>query len=91
MSLADNLMGASTLKNAYLPMMSTNAFHQKAKEMTETGEDKATIYTTALASAAAEMVFEKISLDRFLKIKGVDSKISIITNTLKQAGVEASE
>ena len=91
LSIADNLVGAATLRQAYLPLMGTNAFHQKAKEMTEAGEDQTTIYKTALASGAAEMVFEKLSLDHFLKIKDVDSIGKIVYNTLTQAGVEASE
>ena len=91
MSLADNLLGASTLKSAYLPMMMTNAFHQKAKEMTEAGESKENIYATAFASGLAEMVFEKFSLDHFLKIKNVDGIGRIIKNALVQAGIEGSE
>ena len=91
MSIADNLVGAATLQQAYLPLMGMNAFHQKAKEMTEAGEDSATIYKTALASGAAEMVFEKLSLDHFLKIKDVDGIGKIIYNTLTQAGIEGSE
>ena len=91
MSIADNLLGANTLGSAFLPIMGTNAFHQKAKEMTEAGEDTETIYKTALASGAAEILFEKLSLDHFLKIKNVDGIGKIVTNTLKQAGIEASE
>ena len=91
MSIADNLVGANTLGAAYLPLMGTNAFHQKAKDLTEAGEDTATIYKVALASGAAEMVFEKFSLDHFLKIKNVDDIGKIVTNTLKQAGIEGSE
>ena len=91
MSLADNLLGANTLGKGYLPLMSTNAFHQKAKEMTEVGEDTATIYATAFASGAAEMIFEKFSLDHFLKMKNVDGLGNIIKSTLTQAGIEASE
>lgn len=91
MSLADNLLGANTLGKGYLPLMSTNAFHQKAKEMTEAGEDTATIYATAFASGAAEMIFEKFSLDHFLKMKNVDGLGNIIKSTLTQAGIEASE
>ena len=91
MSIADNLLGANALGPAYLPLMGTNAFHQKAKEMTEAGEDKGTIYATAIASGAAEMVFEKLSLDNFLKIRNVDDKIQILKNAVKQAGIEGSE
>ena len=91
MSIADNLLGANALGPAYLPLMGTNAFHQKAKEMTEAGEDKGTIYATAIASGAAEMVFEKLSLDNFLKIRNVDDKIQILKNAVKQVGIEGSE
>ncbi len=91
MSMADSFLGATTLGSAYLPLAGTSAFHQKAKELTEAGEDSATIYKTALASGAAEIIFEKFSLDHFLKIKNVDDIGRIVKNTLVQAGIEGSE
>ena len=72
-------------------MMSTNAFHQKAKEMTEAGENSDVIYGTAIASGLAEMVFEKVSLDHFLKIKNVSGIRDIVKTALVQAGIEGSE
>ena len=91
MSLADNLLGANTLGAFYLPLMSTNAFHQKAKEMTEAGESEEVIYGTALASGLAEMVFEKISLDHFFKMKDIDGKLKLVKSALAQGGIELSE
>lgn len=38
--------------------MGTSAYQQKAKEMVESGEDESTVFSTALASGVAEVLFE---------------------------------
>lgn len=91
MSIADSAVGAATMGTAFAPIMGTSAFQQKAKEMKEAGESEDTIMSAALASGAAETVFEYLSLDKLLKIKNVDSVKKLITQTLKQAGIEGSE
>ena len=91
MSLADSYAGARLLGPLYMATMSSNAFQQKAKDMTEAGENESTVFATALSSALAEYIFEKISFDRFMSIKGIDSKRAILKSALAQAGVEGSE
>ena len=91
MSIADSAVGAATLGKYSALVMGTSAFHQKAKEMVEAGEDSNKVYATAFAAGVAEVLFEKVSIDRWLKIKDVGSVWRIVTSTLKQSGVEASE
>ena len=91
MSIGDTALGTLTTGKFYSLFAGTNAYQQKAKEMVEAGEDESKVFFTALASGAAETVFEYLSIDKLLKIKNVDSAASLIKNTLKQAGVEGSE
>ena len=91
MSLADSYAGARLLGPLYMATMSSNAFQQKAKDMTEAGESESTVFATALSSALAEYIFEKISFDRFMSIKGIDSKRAILKSALAQGGIEGSE
>lgn len=91
MSIGDTALGTLTTGKLYSVFAGTNAYQQKAKELVEAGEDESKVFYTALASGAAEMVFEYLSIDKLLKIKNVDSAASLIKNTLKQAGVEGSE
>ncbi len=91
MSVADSAAGAMTFGKFNSVIMGTGAFQQKAKEMIEAGEDENTVFSTAFASGAAEMVFEYVSLDKLLKIKNVDGIKNGIKSALKQGGIEASE
>jgi hypothetical protein len=91
MSTADSAVGALTLKNAFAPIMGMSAYQQKAKELKEAGASEEEVFRGAIASGAFEMIFEKLSLDNLFKIKNADDWGKIITQTLKQAGVEGSE
>lgn len=91
MSIADSALGAATLGRAFTPIMGMNAYQQKAKEMTEAGEDESVVQGTALASGIAEALFEYVSIDKLLKIKNVDGIKNAVKSTLAQMGVEGSE
>lgn len=91
MSIADSSLGAATLGRAFTPIMGMNAYQQKAKEMTEAGEDESVVQRTALASGIAEALFEYVSIDKLLKIKNVDGIKNAVKSTLAQMGVEGSE
>lgn len=91
MSVADSAVGALTLGRAYTPLMGVSAYQQKAKELTEAGEDVEITQSLSLANGVAEALFEYLSIDKLLKIKGVDGLKKMLTETAKQAGIEASE
>ena len=91
MSIGDSALGVVSMKGFYAPLAGSNAFHQKAKEMIESGESEDVVYQTAFASGLAEVVFEYISIDKLLKIKNVDSGKKLIKEALKQSGIEMSE
>ena len=91
MSMGDTLVGGNGLGVAYSFVAGSSAYQQKAKEMKEAGEDEGTIFATAFASGAAEVIFEYLSLEKLFSIKNVDSKLKIIKNAAAQAGFEGSE
>ena len=91
MSIGDTTLGGATLGSWYSLVAGSSAFQQKAKDLTEAGENSDVIFMNALASGTAEMLFEKASIDNWLKIKNVDGAKKFITETLKQAGIEGSE
>lgn len=91
MSVGNTVVGGATLGSWYSVVAGSNAFQQKAKDLTEAGENSDVVIMNALASGTAEILFEKASIDHWLKIKNVDGAKKFITETLKQAGIEGSE
>lgn len=91
MSIGDTVVGGGTLGTLYSVVAGSSAFQQKAKELTEAGESQGVVVGNAMASGLAEMVFEYLSLDKLIKIDGVDGLRKGIKATLKQAGIEGSE
>lgn len=97
MSTADfvSLLPLNTLTSgASLAIMGTNAATQTTKEATERGVSKGQAILTGLTAGAAEVVFEKISLDHFWDIarnQGKAATRSAVLNVLAQAGIEGSE
>lgn len=91
MSIGDTLVGGATLGSLYSVVAGYNSFQQKARELTEAGENQDVVLANALASGTAEMLFEKISIDNWLKIKNVDGLKKGVVNVLKQMGIEGSE
>ena len=91
MSIADSAVGALSFGKALSPLMGTNAYQQKTKELKEAGASEEEVARGAIASGAFEMLFEYISIDKLLKIKNSDSFKKVVKNSLKQAGIEGSE
>ena len=91
MSMADSILGAATMGNAYTYMMGMNAAASEAKRLYEEGASKTQIAAGGLLAGAAEAVFEKLSLDRLLKEKDIRSVGQLVKEILAQGGVEASE
>lgn len=91
MSMADSMLGAATMGNAYTVMMGMNAAASEAKRLYEEGASKTQIAAGGLLAGAAEAVFEKLSLDRLLKEKDIRSVGQLVKEILAQGGVEASE
>lgn len=91
MSVADSTLGAVTMGKAFAPVMGTNAFAQRFKELKEQGEDDTKSILGALASGISETLFEYVSIDKLLKEKNIDSASRLVKEALKQGGVEATE
>lgn len=91
MSVADSAYGVATLGKFNTVVMGTSAFHEKAREMVEAGEDQDVVYKAALTSGVAEALFEYVGIDNLFKIKSVDSLSGVVKNALKQAGAEGFE
>lgn len=91
MSMADSATMAWMFGPAGSYLMGTSAATQTAKELVEAGEDSATVALTAGAAGIAEALFEHVSLENLLKARDVESFGGLLWETMKQAGVEASE
>ena len=91
MSTADSALGISSFGKAFSPVMGMTAYQQTARELTDAGASETEVFLGATASGAFEMIFEKLSIDNLLGIKNADTWGKIVTQTLKQSGVEASE
>ena len=93
MSGADSFVGAKMFGRGYTVIMGMNAASSEAKDLYDKGATKEQIILGASAAGAAEMIFEYVSLDHFLKNmdKGTKLKRQWLKQVLAQAGVEASE
>lgn len=72
------LMGSSAGTNATLQAYDRGATTEQALKL-------------GLLAGAAEVVFEKISLDSLIKMSSAAARGALIKNALKQAGIEGSE
>ncbi len=93
MSGADSFVGAKMFGRGYTVIMGMNAASSEAKDLYDKGATKEQIVLGASAAGAAEMIFEYVSLDHFLKNMdtGTKSVKQLLKQVLSQAGVEASE
>lgn len=91
MSIADCIATISTAGTNAVVLIGGAAAAQTAKTVVESGGTGKQAVVLGLASGAAEMVFEKFSIDNLLKHKDITSAKRLITETLKQGGIEASE
>ena len=81
--------GVRSMGDAYF--MGGSAAANQAKNVIERGGSNAQALWSGLAAGAAEAFFEKFSVDQLLKPKTVNNWKSLLAETAKQAGVEASE
>lgn len=96
MSVADSAVqvGAATalgVPTAATFFMGASAASNQAKDVIERGGTNKQAFWGGLAAGAAEALFEKVSIDRLLSVHSVSSMKDLLKETVKQAGVEASE
>ena len=91
MSTADSIYGVGTFGKWYTLVAASGASTNKAAELYEKGASGDQIFLGATAAGLAEAAFEKISIDRLIKIKNPDSFLKILKEGFKQAGIEGTE
>ena len=91
MSIADSALLVGTMGSGASLFMGLSSAAQGASDALSRGANNSQAILAGLASGAAEMLFEKFSIDQLLKPKSVTSVKRLLQETLKQAGVEASE
>ena len=91
MSAADSAVGVLVGGNAYGVLMGTGAASSEMKRLYEQGASVDQIAAGGILAGAAEMVFEKYSIDKLVSMGDSKTKMAIIINALKQGGIEASE
>ena len=91
MSGVDSAVGIGLGGTTYGILMGMGAASSEAKELYEKGASTGQIAAGGLLAGAAEMVFEKYSIDKFVKMGDAKTLKALAVNALKQGGVEASE
>ena len=91
MSGADSLLGAAMGGTAYGVLMGMGAASSTAKDLYTKGATTEQIVAGSLLAGAAEMVFEKLSIDKLLESTDAKTIKDIVVNMLTQSGVEATE
>ena len=72
-------------------LLATSAASSEAARLYEQGASMNQIALGSAAAGAAEMIFEKISIDNLIKMKDAKSVLQAVKNALVQGGIEASE
>ena len=91
MSTADMAGGAVLGPTTYGALMGMGAATSEARRLYEMGASSEQIALGAGLAGAAEMVFERYSMDKLIHLKDADKLRKVITNALIQGGIEASE
>ena len=91
MSIADSTLLVSTIGPAAGVVLGMGAASSATKDALERGASNGQAFAVGATAGVAEMLFEKVSIDRLLSIKDVSTLKTLMTNVLKQAGTEASE
>ncbi len=91
MSIADSTAQIAALGPASVFLMGGSAAASQMKDVLERGGTNRQAMLSGAAAGAAEMLFEKVSIDKLLAQKSVTGWVSWLAETAKQAGVEASE
>lgn len=90
MSILDNL-ARLPLKHAGLGVMAGSVFAQGTDQALQSGATPEQAVAIGAAAAVIEVVTEKVSLENLFEPKLAGSARQIVRETLKQAGIEASE
>lgn len=91
MSTGDSALSVATLGPGSVYLMGTNAAVGEARGIIDRGGTAKQALWGGLAAGAAEIAFEKISVENLLEPKSITGWRSWVKETLKQGGVEASE
>ena len=92
MSTVDSGLSIATLGPGAVYLMGANAATATAKDVADRGGTGTQAFWAGLAAGAAEVLFEKVSVDRLLEPKTVTGwKDAVMEYVVKQGGVELSE
>lgn len=91
MSMADSAAQVGLLGGASLPFMGGAAAANQMQDIIARGGNNTQALLGSAAAGAAEMLFEKFSVESLLKPKSVTGWKSLLKETAKQAGTEATE
>ena len=91
MSFVDMGVGGLLGPTAYGALMGMGSASSEARRLYEMGASKEQIAWGAGLAGAAEMVFEKYSIENLIKMKDADTLGRLVMNALIQGGIEASE
>ena len=91
MSFVDMGVGGLLGGTAYGVLMGMGSASSEARRLYEMGASKEQIAWGASLAGAAEMVFEKYSIENLINLKSADTLGKVIKNALIQGGIEASE
>ena len=91
MSAADSALGVAIGGNAYGVLMGMGAASSEMKKLYEQGASTGQMVAGGVLAGAAEMVFEKYSIDKLVSMGDSKTIKDVVINLLKQGGVEASE
>ena len=91
MSAGDSALGFALGSGTYGVLMGMGAASSKARELYEKGASMEEIAWGGVLAGAAEMVFEKYSIDKLVDLKDAKTLGQVVKNLLSQGGVEASE
>ena len=75
----------------YATLMGMGAASSEAKRLYDQGASMEQIAAGGILAGAAEMVFEKLSIEKLINMKDAKSASQLIKNLLTQGGIEASE
>lgn len=91
MSMGDSALHATLLGPTGLAFMGGEAAANQMQDIIARGGNNRQVLLGGLAAGIAEAAFEKFSLENFLKPKTISGWKSLVKETAKQAGIEASE
>ena len=91
MSAADSALGVALGGKAYGVLMGMGAASSEMKRLYEQGASMGQIAAGGILAGAAEMIFEKYSIDKLVSMGDTKTIKAVVLNLLKQGGIEASE